>query len=295
MKKFKDGDVFHNTIKTYPKVNLFLNNGGMHYNRKSNENTSIPTGSVGLFENIRSSVHEVEVFSLFSDSSLTLHLDFSNNASLTYGVPPLVGDIANLAPDTTPVDDFVGNPVNAFTAITGSGLQVGRFNGTSNALASDGWILSDIISMSEWRIFITLKLSAYPLTGTLPINDMIFSDNNARWGVGVTPEGNLYGHNHDGGHDYTAATGLPVSLSTFHLIEYRRSSGVIGVACDEVEQTVSSGDLSAASTFRIGRNTADSRFLNGDIGEIVVYNAEPSAANAQQTRAYLKNKWGIII
>ena len=52
MKKFEDGDIFYNTIKTYPKVSLFLNNGVANYNKQNhNDNSSrINKATVGTNE-----------------------------------------------------------------------------------------------------------------------------------------------------------------------------------------------------------------------------------------------------
>lgn len=39
MKKFKDGDIIYNAIKTYPKVRFFANSGSLYYNNSKNPGT----------------------------------------------------------------------------------------------------------------------------------------------------------------------------------------------------------------------------------------------------------------
>jgi hypothetical protein len=52
MKKFKEGDIFYNTIRCYPKVEFFANAGQVHYNKQNHPaiTSRIPIESVGLFE-----------------------------------------------------------------------------------------------------------------------------------------------------------------------------------------------------------------------------------------------------
>jgi hypothetical protein len=52
MKKFKEGDIFYNTIRCYPKVEFFANGGRVHYNKQNHPaiTSRIPIESVGLFE-----------------------------------------------------------------------------------------------------------------------------------------------------------------------------------------------------------------------------------------------------
>lgn len=54
MKKFKDGDIFYNVIKAYPKVRLFCNAGQGRYGKQNYPPASsgIPIESAGLFEHI---------------------------------------------------------------------------------------------------------------------------------------------------------------------------------------------------------------------------------------------------
>lgn len=35
MKKFKNGDIIYNAIKTYPKVRFFVNSGSVYYNNRA--------------------------------------------------------------------------------------------------------------------------------------------------------------------------------------------------------------------------------------------------------------------
>lgn len=52
MKKFKKEEILHNTIKTYPKVEIYLNNGQLFLDRQNYYDgaSQIPYGSIGLNE-----------------------------------------------------------------------------------------------------------------------------------------------------------------------------------------------------------------------------------------------------
>lgn len=233
----------------------------------------------------------------FIDLTMTLWLDWSVDSTITYpALPSLAASrIANKAADITPVDDLTAVGATGFTSIPAAvnGLQVGRFNGSGDALVSDGWLLSDIISASAHRIFVVLKVNAYPAAPPAgQLNDIIIGDTNLQWGLGLNAAGTLYAHNFDGSDDVTAGT--PISLGVWHLVEFWHSAGVIGAVCDGVEVTTASGDLSlVAQTMAIGKNTFSTRWLSADVGEVIAYNVELSTTNAATTRAYLKTQWGI--
>ena len=53
MKKFKEGDLIYSVIKTYPKVEFFMNDGvqnSMYYNRLNylTSSSRVPHGHIGL-------------------------------------------------------------------------------------------------------------------------------------------------------------------------------------------------------------------------------------------------------
>lgn len=52
MKKFKKEDILINTIKAHPKVEFFMNNGVIWWDRQHypDKSSDVPYGSVGLFE-----------------------------------------------------------------------------------------------------------------------------------------------------------------------------------------------------------------------------------------------------
>lgn len=52
MKKFKDGEIFHNIIKAYPKVEFFANSGQVHYGRQAYPAaaSNTPIESVSIFD-----------------------------------------------------------------------------------------------------------------------------------------------------------------------------------------------------------------------------------------------------
>ena len=52
MKKFKDGDIFYNIIRCYPKVEFFSNGGVVHFNRQNYPaiTSPVPVESLALFE-----------------------------------------------------------------------------------------------------------------------------------------------------------------------------------------------------------------------------------------------------
>lgn len=52
MKKFKEGEIFRNVIKAYPKVQFFANNGLVRFDRQNYPaaESNIPIESIGLFD-----------------------------------------------------------------------------------------------------------------------------------------------------------------------------------------------------------------------------------------------------
>lgn len=52
MKKFRDGEIFYNVIRAYPKVKFFANNGRVRYDRQNYPSaaSNVPVESVGLFD-----------------------------------------------------------------------------------------------------------------------------------------------------------------------------------------------------------------------------------------------------
>ena len=58
--EFKEDDIFHNRIKTYPKVEFFVYTGSVYYNNinQNKENPDIPTGHISLYDlNVNRQAH----------------------------------------------------------------------------------------------------------------------------------------------------------------------------------------------------------------------------------------------
>lgn len=61
------------------------------------------------------------------------------------------------------------------------------------------------------------------------------------------------------------------------------------------DATGNAGNNALGASVRIGSNSAADNFLNGDIAEILIYNAAVSAANRTLINRYLGNKYGITV
>ena len=62
--EFKKDDVFHNRIKTFPKVDFFIYTGSVYYNNENQnkENPDIPTGHISLYDlNVNRKAHSASL------------------------------------------------------------------------------------------------------------------------------------------------------------------------------------------------------------------------------------------
>ena len=72
------------------------------------------------------------------------------------------------------------------------------------------------------------------------------------------------------------------------VIKYRLNGGTEGSTAVDTRNT-------SAGNVRIGAGSGDSYLLRADIGEILLYDQEPSTADLTSIREYLATKWGITL
>ncbi len=88
------------------------------------------------------------------------------------------------------------------------------------------------------------------------------------------------------------ADALPISTV---INGYSDTSNVFLLTDGIQRDTVAGGNMDATNRITVGSLAAliGIYYLNGDIGEIVVYNSSISAPNRAKVTNYLRNKWGI--
>ena len=116
--EFKREDVFHNTLKARPRINLYIYNGSIYYNNENSSSTNFhtPDGHINLYElnvnrnNVSSSSDSQMIypfltkngsfssFSTISDSSFNLDFNYGDIVSSSY---PMTSSVSTERFDTT--------------------------------------------------------------------------------------------------------------------------------------------------------------------------------------------------
>lgn len=87
------------------------------------------------------------------------------------------------------------------------------------------------------------------------------------------------------------------TLTNYNIIRGRRTGTTQAIAVNGSSETTNASgvDSSSIDSGDVGASNNDNLFLNGYIGEIVIYNASLSVANILLVETYLANKWGLAL
>jgi hypothetical protein len=205
----------------------------------------------------------------------------------------LRADLISGVSDGGPVaswNDLSGNARNA-TQGTGSkqplliynqinGKKIVRFDAVDDAL-----VLPALVTTSA-SVFVVTKATpgssaAYsPFIITESLRICVKLGSGTDWGTFV-------------GADLSA--GETLVFATPALVEMTSTPGATFLYRDGVQKATTSGASTGAATGSIGDETGVSRFLSGDIAEIVVYNSVLSASDRLLVEKYLGQSYGITI
>lgn len=174
-----------------------------------------------------------------------------------------------------------------------NGLPVFRFDGTANVLANTAQ-LSSYVTNSAYTLYAICSVTAYLSDIGYNSNESIISEwvTGGYWGLGLKATGtNVAMCNYDGTLD---VANLSLATATWVILEGRHESGTVYLNKNGAgEVSVVSGNTAGMThAVRIGRG-ASTKYFNGDIAEIVVYNAAASSGDRASLRAYFGTKYNI--
>ena len=167
-----------------------------------------------------------------------------------------------------------------------NGLNIVRFNGTTNGMRAPSVVLTELLVLIVSKI--TTMGMLYEHSDTASANDGSYIYDGAgtkvvRGGLSVT--GNML-------------TGWNNSRAAFSILEHRFTAGSQNLLRDSsVLQSQGGAIVSIVSTnkpFNLGaRGAATSFFTSGDIAEVIVYTTIPNAINVLGLYQYLTTKYAL--
>lgn len=205
---------------------------------------------------------------------------------------------------------WVGTAVNSPTYQTNvqNGLPVIRFNGT-NQYINFGNILN--LGTNRLSIFAVTKFvqpAAISGYGTGIIAKSYYGAQEGRWAMGYDGywSSGMYSFVVDGANAQASFAYNPgTKFNLFSSVNNRSSYNAIytnGALSAQTNFSQSVNFLSTANLLFVGVYNNESgnapkanQYLNGDIGEILVYFTELTTAQRQQIEGYLARKWGISL
>lgn len=194
------------------------------------------------------------------------------------------------------IKDYYPGPTRK-TSVRNS-RDVVRFDGTENFLASNGWTMGSLGSSSGFTVVAALNAEAISTNASSPYSNVVLLSDN--WGVfacfyfksaGTVGVGLFDGTEREVSTAYTANTWAVVSfVYTGSEIQIRLN----GASLDSEAVSASSWlNSNTAYAVHLGEMAGFNNFFDGDLGELVTYNAGLSAGDRESVETYLMDKWAI--
>lgn len=233
---------------------------------------------------------------------------FVPTSSVSYGTPTLDLDfsIQGLA-DNDPISSVanLGSAGGSFTA-SGStrptfktniknGLSIARFDGTNDCLT--GAALSSYMGASAKTIFIVGRWTGATWPSVTQWQAPAFiADGSGYFSVAANtvsgPVDAFQAYNYDGGYDYASGSTTRYKDQWYVICCTHDGTNLkIYVDSGAAASTASTGTALMTGTTQIGKSYT--YFLNGDIGQMLVYNSALNDGDRQTYRDQLLAKWGI--
>ena len=197
------------------------------------------------------------------------------------------GNSRTLRGSTTPTLKTGANGIN--------GLPVIRFDGIDDSLTSNlaGWTLTNIITNTEFCCFMVVK-AATPGTNAAASydNDGIVVETSQSWGLHLKSTGPTFiGYNWDGSDDHADRT---FTAGTVYALRWRHTGGNVSLLrSGTTEASAASGNtLTLTGSVRLGISGV-ANYFDGDVAEIFIYNAQPSAGQLTGLAEYITSRYGI--
>ena len=177
-----------------------------------------------------------------------------------------------------------------------NGLDVIDFDGTAQYVQSSA-LMSDFITATEFSLFVVYQVDSYPSGVGFNAfkNAAAVADSKGLMGVhaaDVSGTDKMQAYHTDGVADTVQ---FVASTTTPYLSSMRHAGGNLYHAMDGGAETSVASDDSTNLTgiFRAGVNYNLSKYFDGQIAEIVLYENDVSASNRSDINDYLIAKWGI--
>jgi len=228
-------------------------------------------------------------------NNLTLWLDATSLSYLSDGA-----NVSVWSNKSTFVPHNMNQGTTGFQPTFQTGVVLGnpavRFDGIDDYLQSGSQMLSNFITAAEYTMFSVFNTVAISTTNlTQPWrNDGIVTDSSGF--IGQLLQGtNVIAYNWDGNADQV---GVPVTTGKWTLAYSRHSGGSLFLRTNNGsdQQSTLSGSTTSLTpwTLRVGSgNTANNAFLDGDVAEVLIYNAVLSPSDESTVQEYLFAKYGV--
>lgn len=177
-----------------------------------------------------------------------------------------------------------------------------RFDGTQNYFKSDGWAMGSIGASSGFTVFVALNAASISTNFSTPYlfdNVVLLSDEyNSFAGFYFRSSGSVGVALYDPtersvSSSYTANTWAVISFTyTGSEIQIRVNGTGLGSqsAASNPSNWLTSDTLYPVN---LGQMAFYNNFFDGDLGELVTYNASLPTADREAVETYLMNKWGV--
>lgn len=195
------------------------------------------------------------------------------------------------------IKDYNAGPTRK-TSIQNS-RDVVRFDGSEKFLASNGWAMGSLGSSGGFTVFAALNAASISTDSTDPYSNVtLLSDD---WGVFAGLYFRSSGVVGVGLYDGTAerAVSLSYTANTWKVITFVFTGSEIQLRINGGSPSTSSVSSSSwlnsntAYLVHLGEMSGFNNFFNGDLGELVTYNANLSSGDRAAIESYLMTKWGI--
>jgi len=199
------------------------------------------------------------------------------------------------------VDQTTSGNQPSYTDDSMNNNPVLTFAGGTNTSTHDFFVrtaldLDDIMNNDAYHVFSVFDADSIDYTGgTSYAGDSMIGDTGGYFGIYFASSGGsiIKQYNWDGSEDVTANS---ISLNQPYVYQMSHGSGSLSSSVNGgTEQTAASGNTSDVTyDFRVGRGYSGYAF-DGDIAEVISYDAELSAANQSKVESYLALKYGITL
>lgn len=171
-------------------------------------------------------------------------------------------------------------------------INIIRFDGSNDKLVGSN--LSQFITASAYSIFVVGKATSVATNQSFSyLNAALYGDLGGYASIYFRSSGLVGAYNYDGA-DKTATR--PYTANTNAVFYSELSAGSIRCRLNggTAAATASGNTQNLANVLQIGRQFNSNNYcLNGDIAEVIFFNAALTATNREKIEGYLAHRWGL--